>query len=222
MDEGQYNVQIRPMYSDGGICSFMSLNTDPCEGITAFNATNGTDNETIEITYTATSPKVKLIVNYPNGGSYSQIYPNSGSISWTVPVDTYGVYSLTLEPVCNETTAWLGTQTAPVLISIPFPANSSLTNERGATVSGILVSAPALNLNINLGSLADNASQTFYVQDGFAGTFEVYFATDADMGNGLMTTGAGNFVGVVTGNKLVFSNVTVSGGTGVVITLNAA
>ena len=113
---GQYRVGIKPIYADGRACSETFFETPACEGVTSFSALyDGTD---INVTYTATSPAVKVNINYPNGGFSSQIFTTGDTISITPPGNVFGAYSLTMQAVCDEDSNFLSTPSAPVIVVI--------------------------------------------------------------------------------------------------------
>jgi hypothetical protein len=184
LPDGQYTVQIRPA-SVG--CSYISLNTPPCTGITSFSAANGVDNTTIEVTYTATPnvEQVQLQVVYPNGGFSTTNYNNGDSISFDVPSNVYGVYSLQLVPICNINTSWLGQSTAPALVDIPEPTSGvtaigassltagvgiqSVTGITGFSLSGVLVNGATqsgIHVAFANNNLVFNVSGSPTVTDG--------------------------------------------------------
>ena len=120
LDDGRYIVGLTPIYADGRRCSEVYNYTERCVGINAFSGqVSGSD---FQITYSALSGKVKISINYPNGGTFSQIYSNTGTATITPPANLYGIYSLTIQTVCNEATGWFGDISAPVVLEITEPS----------------------------------------------------------------------------------------------------
>lgn len=126
--DGQYIVGITPIYADGRKCSEVTLTTPACSGINSFSAVlfvggSPVTNE-ILINYSAivSVPYVRVNINYPNGGVFSQTYVNNGAaIIITPPVLLYGDYYITMTPVCNLATGFFGAPTAPAIVNIPEP-----------------------------------------------------------------------------------------------------
>lgn len=126
--DGQYIVGITPIYADGRKCSEVITNTPPCIAINSFSAVlfvggSPVINEII-INYSATTniPYVRVNINYPNGGLFSQIYTNTGSTITIIPPNLlFGDYIITMTPVCNLATGFFGAPTAPAIVNIPEP-----------------------------------------------------------------------------------------------------
>lgn len=116
--KGQYNVRIKPNYTDGRICSPSEFITPSCGTITAFSAEIVLDagNYYIDVDYAATSDKVKININYPNGGLVTQIFNNGDPIYIQIPNNIFGNFTVTMQAVCCEETNWLSTPTAPVIL----------------------------------------------------------------------------------------------------------
>lgn len=112
---GQYRVGITPVYSDGRSCAETFYDTLPCEGITAFNAIY--DGSNIIITSSVSNDvAVKVTIDYPNGGSFSQIYTTSeGALNQTIapPANVFGTFFAKGAPVCDSDSGFIGADTAP-------------------------------------------------------------------------------------------------------------
>jgi hypothetical protein len=94
-------------------------------------------------------PKIRVNISYPNGGSWSQIYVNDGlNITITPPPNVYGDFAITVSPVCNEETGFIGEPTAPVILTVvnlndiigkpilePTTKNVFLINMTGSLIS---------------------------------------------------------------------------------------
>jgi len=204
VDEGQYIIGITPVYSDGRVCSEQQTTTSSCSLMSAFAAAfnNGTGN--IDITYSApvSVPKVRVVINYPNGGQYSNIYNNGASISITPPAGLYGNYSITMQCVCNEATGWYGQATAPSVITIAVP--SSLQNDTAEQMRNntgwYYVTLSATPVPIIASSLiASGNSYAFNLPDGFYERIYINTKLDADVATlATLTTGTGVYNAVVT------------------------
>lgn len=212
LDDGQYRVGITPVYADGRKCSEITKDTAVCGTINAFSAALNSGD--IEVTYSATSPKVKVSVVYPNGGSASYIYTSGDPVSITPPANLVGLFYVTMQPVCNETTSWLGLATAPVILEVTPTANSSVVNNFSEILSNVLVTA----YNISGSSLVLSASSIatggaiaeFYLADGFYSMITIVcdIPTSSPVISYELVTGSGTYP--ISGTA--FSNVTVAGG----------
>lgn len=124
--DGQYIVGLTPIYADGRKCTEMTQTTDSCTGINSFNVVGGgspTDSFVISYNASASIPKIRVNISYPNGGYYSAIYTNSGTdITIPFPINVYGDFFISLQPVCNETTGFFGASTAPSILTVSNPS----------------------------------------------------------------------------------------------------
>lgn len=173
LDNGQYRVKITPVYSDGRLCSATSVDTPACTGINSLSSIfNGTD---IIISYNASVsvPSVRVTIAYPNGGSSTAIYTNTGDdISFTPPLGVVGTYFITMQPVCDVDSGFFGVATAPVSVSV-FSANVTIQNinptggsvKRITSVSGI--TGFALSGNVETGE------QQIGIHSAFTGSITV-------------------------------------------------
>ncbi len=193
LDDGQYVVGITPVYSDGRVCSESFKNTDVCGAINSFSAvlTSGD----IVVSYSATSPKIKIAINYPNGGTFSQIYTNTGSdITITPPANLYGFFYVTIQAVCNEATSWFGPVSAPAVVEIT-PANNS-TIENGTTNDLTIVSLKDGSTTYTTTPIiAIEGIHPFFIADGFYPILYLAVLTGTTGQATLTTTGSPAIVG---------------------------
>jgi hypothetical protein len=120
---GQYIIGMTPNYADGRICAETTKSTLPCIGINSFSAALVSGNFVINYNAISSVLKVQLVISYPNGGSFSQNYTNNGNaITITPPTGVYGNYFITIAPVCNEATGFIGQATSPAVIAIANPS----------------------------------------------------------------------------------------------------
>jgi hypothetical protein len=124
VNQGQFRIYIKPIYSDGRICSETVKDTDACTGVTALSAVlDGGGDFVISYTAEVSVPIVQVNISYPNGGFSSQQYVNAGTdITITPPSGVYGTFFITMQPVCDADTGWLGVASAPVSVEIPDPS----------------------------------------------------------------------------------------------------
>ena len=123
LPQGTYNVGIKPIYADGRLCNYTYLQTENCEGVSSFGTalSNSGGVDYIDVTYAATSPKVRVKVSYPNGGFNTYIYNNGDVISIALPSNIYGNFTVTIQPLCNETTGWYGQESNPSIVTLASP-----------------------------------------------------------------------------------------------------
>jgi len=218
---GQYIVGITPVYADGRVCTEVFQQTEGCAGIISFSAVLTGGN--IVVSYNATSnvPFVQVNISYPNGGSFSQQYTNNGvDITITSPAGVYGDYSVNIQPVCDQDTGFLGTPSAPAIVTITAPNNSTLTNNTAGPLAPISLTAYS------------TGSQLIFTSPSVAGSGGVinfllsdasYTALVINYGTGTvaaasLTTGTGTYTGVLTSGVITFNNVIASGGVVITIT----
>jgi|ERR1700722_5957 len=216
---GQYQINITPVYADGRICQPTSQQTVACTGITSFSAFLSGGNIVVSYNAINTLPYVQVNISYPNGGSFSQQYVNAGTnITITPPAGVYGAFTVSMQPVCDPTSGFVGAATAPAVVTVNPPANSTFTNSTGGTLTSVNLSANS-NVSQNIftqPSLANSGVVNFYLSDGIYSTIVVTIATGT-LTNGSLTTGSGTYSGVVTGNVVTFNNVVAQGGIAVVV-----
>jgi len=121
---GQYRVFIKPIYADGRACPETQVDTAPCTGIQALSAIfDGGSNFVVSYTANGSLPFVQVNIAYPNGGSSSAQYSNTGSdIHIPVPAGVTGTFFITMQPVCDAETGFLGAPTSPVSVIVPAPS----------------------------------------------------------------------------------------------------
>ena len=123
VDNGQYRIYARPVFSDGRLCGESQTDTAACTGINSLNAVFTDPNFVISYSAEAGVPFVRVNINYPNGGFSNTIYTNDGlDITIPAPVGIYGTYTITMQPVCDEDTGWFGDPTAGVTVEITEPS----------------------------------------------------------------------------------------------------
>lgn len=215
IDDGQYRVGITPVYADGRKCAEITQDTNVCGAIIAFSAALNVITGHITVTYTATSAKVKVVINQPNGGVWSQIYTNGASIDIVPAGGLTGDFYVSMIPVCNSTTNWNGPATAPSVITINPANNSALKNITSSILGNVYVTAYNINggnLVLLVPSMAVSAIVNFYLADGFYNQITVV-ALSGGKFTGTLSTGSGSYPFVAG----AFTNVTASGGVNITL-----
>lgn len=219
LPDGEYVVGITPVYADGRTCSEVIQNTGfPTNGFTAFSAYfDGSD---IIVSYAAPvgMPQLRVNVNLPNGGVLTSLHTNTGvDIPITPATGVYGNYSLTLTAVYNQTTGYFGQTTAPIVVNVTQPNNSTFTNSTTnnlaplsivSFVSGVYTTLVNVSA-VELGGGVVN----FFTTANFYKTIVVTYPT-GKIGNCYLVTGSGSYVGTIddVAHTVTFIDVDVSGG----------
>jgi len=219
LDEGQYVVGITPVYADGRLCGEVQKTTDACGSITSMSATfNGTN---IVVTYAATSEKVRIRVQFPNGGQFLQVYTAGASpVSIAPPEGVTGTFSVTIQSVCNETTEWYGPVSAPSIFDVEPGNNSTVTNNSSLTLAGILVTvydeSEGSNVVSNTTLLPPAGVASFYLADG---TYPQISLVSLSTGTGWTAYAVTDAATYPINGSNIFENVVVSGGNGIQIVI---
>jgi hypothetical protein len=139
---GQYQVQAVPVYPDLRSCAPTIQTTPGCPGLVSITAS--LNNNVIVVNYVApsTAPKVRITINYPNGGSSVANYVNDGNpISVGVPAGVFGTYSIFGQSVCDESSGFFSLPSSTVTlnnaqtISGSFLLGNSISAACGASVT---------------------------------------------------------------------------------------
>lgn len=161
---GQYQINYTPVYADGRTCPVQSVLTPGCDGLISISAV--VSGSVIVITYLAppTAPKVRLTVNFPNGGNFTANYVNDGNpVSIGIPPGVFGNYSVSGQSVCDETSGFYSTPsgTVNVPVNTVISGSAQLGNTSGAAcsagitavyTSGTFVTGDTIYLNSGLNS----------------------------------------------------------------------
>lgn len=115
---GQYRIGYYAIYSDLRSCQEAFVDTPACDPLISINAY--LDGNNIIVQYFAPSDvvKVKININYPNGGSYSALYLNNGNdIPIALPNGVYGDFTVTGQSVCDENSAFYSAPSSQVIVT---------------------------------------------------------------------------------------------------------
>jgi hypothetical protein len=124
--DGQYTIQSTPVYPDGRTCTPTVYTTPACPGLTSISAT--IQNGVLVVTYLAPAgiTNVIITVGYPNGGSFQQMYVNTGNpISIALPAGVYGNYSVNGQSVCDPTSGFYSAFSSTVTVSYNQPISGT-------------------------------------------------------------------------------------------------
>lgn len=210
VSNGQYRVGITPVYADGRTCTELFYETPACTGITSFSATY--DGSDITVTYTAVPAleAVKVNIQYPNGGLFSQIYNNGDPIVIAPPAEVFGTFLITMQPVCDTISAFFGVATAPTAIVINPANNSEIQNLTAGSNFNVEILADSTTI---LGTSALSVANTveFYIGDGTYGNIQVRGVVSGFIVK--LVTGTGTYYGVSDGlGKYNFGSIPILNG----------
>lgn len=220
VQNGQYRVYIRPVYSDGRLCSESVVDTPACTGINSFSAEyDGTD---INVTYTAEGSldSVRVNISYPNGGSFTQIYSNGDPIVITPPSGVYGTFFATIQPVCDPDSGFFGVATPPATFIIDPPDNSTVINNSTLGQGDLQIFTITPNgTPLATSALGAGESLPFYLADGTYGFLYLQVdAADRDTLGVSLLTGTGTYIGTPNGsNYFRFTNIPILNGATITI-----
>lgn len=120
---GQYRVYAKPNFSDGRICAEQVMDTLACTGITSLSAIFTDPNFVVSYSCDTSVPDVRINIFYPNGGFSNTIVTNDGmDVLIPAPAGVYGVFLITIQPVCDVDSAYYGIASAPVTVEIDQPS----------------------------------------------------------------------------------------------------
>jgi hypothetical protein len=125
LPNGQYQINYTPIYADGRQCTTYITTTPGCPGLTSISA--AIQGNVIVINYLAPSgaPNVFITVQFPNGGSFQQLYVNDGNpISIGIPSGVYGNYTVNGQAVCDAVSGFYS------------PLSTTVTVVNGQPISG--------------------------------------------------------------------------------------
>ena len=218
---GQYRIGITPIYADGRPCIEQFQDTPACTGVVSFSAILSGGNIVVGYTINASVPNFQVNINYPNGGTFSQQYASAGtgSVSVTPPAGLYGNYSVTIQPVCDVSTGFLGAATAPAIVTITQPNNSTLHNGTAGALAPISATAfsSGSQLLFTSPSVAASGTINYLLVDGSYTSIVVSYGSGTVAAAALIT-GSGTYTGVLTAGTITFNGVVVSGGATINIT----
>lgn len=137
--DGQYQVNITPIYADGRVCAPTVVITDPCPTLISISAEVIAGNMVISYLAPSQAPKVRMTVNFPNGGSSVANYVNNGNnIVVALPPNLPGSYTVAGQSVCDESSGFYSAFSNLVTVVI-----TSVNVSIGNFVNGITISAVA-------------------------------------------------------------------------------
>lgn len=115
---GQYRIGYYAIYSDLRTCAEQFVETAPCPSLISINAYLDGNNIIVEYFAPSESPKVKINISYPNGGSTAALYVNNGNdIPIALPNNVYGDFIVTGQSVCDEDSGFYSPPSSQVVVT---------------------------------------------------------------------------------------------------------
>lgn len=126
--DGQYEVNIIPIYPDGRVCAATTYQTPACPSLNSISAYISSGNLIVQYNAPSTVPKVRITVGYPNGGSNVANYVNTGNpIVIALPVGLTGDFTVQGQSVCDEGSAFYSAFSSIATVSIGTPVAGTYT-----------------------------------------------------------------------------------------------
>lgn len=155
---GQYKIGYKAIYADLRECDEQFVDTPACPGLISINAYLDGNNIIIQYLGPSDAPKVRITVNFPNGGSFTANYVNNGNdIPIALPNGVYGDFLVTGQSVCDEESGFYSSPSSQVTVTRQqttvniWNQSSDLTITAVNGISGYSLGAPLTPSNIDTG-----------------------------------------------------------------------
>lgn len=219
---GQYRIESYPIYADGRPCSGDPLiqDTAPCEPLVSINAYLSGDTIVVQYLAPPDVPKVRITINYPNGGSYTANYVNNGNdIPIAIPSNLEGDFLVFGQSVCDEGSGFFSPLSSQVTVT---KGNSNLSIENFAT--GLTITSVSGIAGYSLPAFVEPGASASGSHQAFSGAISVYFSgTTLNQSAALKVNGTQiQCVNLVTGSPANFSSAFYSSTDVITIELNDA
>lgn len=161
---GQYRIGYYALYSDLRTCEEQFVETAPCNGLISINAYLDGNNIIVEYLAPSDAPKVRITVNYPNGGSSTANYVNNGNdIPIALPNGVFGDFLVTGQSVCDESSGFYSAPSSQVVVT-RGENNLTITNTSPnlSIVTVVGINGFTLSQIISPGSSLQGGHTAFY------------------------------------------------------------
>lgn len=151
--DGQYQIKSTPIYADGRSCQPTVFTTDPCPPLVSLSAYTTGGFLVVQYNAPASAPKVRITVNYPNGGSNTANYVNDGNpISLSIPTNVFGDFVVSGQTVCDEASGFYSVPSPPATVTIANATVRITSSAPGITVNTLTgISGFTLTQNVTTG-----------------------------------------------------------------------
>lgn len=103
VDNGQYQMGVLPIYADLRSCTIEYVYTPQCDPLVSISAYIQSNNLIVQYLAPSSVAKVRIKVDYPNGGTNVDNYVNSSSdIVIALPDNVNGDFFVSGQSVCDE------------------------------------------------------------------------------------------------------------------------
>lgn len=210
--DGQYQINALPIYADKRVCQPTVSITSACPGLISITASISGSVLVIKYLAPSSAPKVRISINYPNGGSFAANYVNDGNpISVGIPSGVFGVYSISGQSVCDESSSFYSAPSGSVTvnyapsISGTYQLGNSVLGACGAGASTLYTGGSAVPGSILFTDPGLTSAITGYTFVVYAG---VIYNLDSATGTLGSNTGATCSATMTARNSLSFINIT--------------
>jgi hypothetical protein len=115
---GQYRIGYYALYADLRSCTEQFIDTSPCNSLISINAYIDGTNLIVQYLAPSEAPKVRITVSYPNGGTYTANYVNTGNdIPIALPGGVFGDFIVTGQSVCDEVSGFYSPPSSQVTVT---------------------------------------------------------------------------------------------------------
>ena len=171
---GQYLMSVLLIYPDLRVCNPEYVYTDACPGLISINAYITSGQLVVQYLAPSDVPKVRITVNYPNGGSFTQNYVNDGNnIVIPFPSGVYGDFQVSGQSVCDETSGFYSAPSAQVTVSRTVNNTTISNTATGITIITVNnITGFTLPQSVTAGNTVQGNHTAFYasINASFTGT----------------------------------------------------
>lgn len=174
IDNGQYRIGYQAIYSDFRQCDEQFTETPACPGLISITAYIDGTNLIVQYLAPSQVPKVRITINYPNGGSNVANYVNNGNnIVIALPSNLSGTYLISGQSVCDESSAFYSAPSSQVSVERGIDNVSIVNLATGITITDVQgISGFALIQNVAAGNTGTGTHLAFFggITSTFTGT----------------------------------------------------
>lgn len=186
---GQYLIETTPIYADLRSCVPENMYTEPCEGLISINAYITSGNLVTEYQAPSQVPKVRITVNYPNGGSSIANYVNNGNnITIPLPSNVFGDFQISGQSICDESSGFYSPPSSSVTVT-RSSTNVTITN----TATGISITSVNNLTGFTLPSIVTVGNSVTGIHSAFYGSINATF-TGTPSGSSSATLSVNNTI----------------------------
>lgn len=153
IENGQYRIELTPVYADGRVCQAEVVETPSCIGLTSINAFIQGGNLVVQYVAPSSVPKVRITVDYPNAGSWDDLYVNNGNdISIPLPTNVEGTFYVQGQSVCDEVSGFYSPMSNSVSVLKVTTPSITQTSEENTGSGGTRTQVFTIGNNVAIGN----------------------------------------------------------------------